>query len=92
MSDSEYIIKVSEKSAYWGRRVDVAVLEVDPGVTWSPMISTRARVVRGIVRIWEDCNVGITDRCASEVCKRSALELAAELNRERPPDSEKWWR
>ena len=80
--EKEYIVKVSAAKMpnnCWGRYVRVAVLEVDPGVTEVTMISERARGVRAVVNVWERCNVGTTDRCASERAITAAYELIDEL-------------
>jgi hypothetical protein len=64
----------------WGTYRRVAVLEVDPGVESVKMISTHARGVNAIVKLWENCNVGSTERCAYRVALAEAADLAARLN------------
>ena len=64
----------------WGTYRRVAVLEVDAVCQSVSMISDHARGCRRVVRTWERCNVGTTDRCAYAQALAAAYELAAELN------------
>ena len=64
----------------WGEYRRVAVLEVDANKNCVSMISERARGVKRIVRTWEKCNVGTTERCAYDRAVKAARELAASLN------------
>jgi hypothetical protein len=81
-TDSRYIVKVSnvQHGSRFGRYVNVAVLEVDPGVNEVTMISTRAKGVRSIV--WESGAVscGKTSRSSSRQAIDYAEALSAELN------------
>jgi len=57
----------------------MAVVEIEPGAV-PAMISERARGVRRIVRTWERCATGKTERCAYRVALAEAETLAARLN------------
>jgi hypothetical protein len=46
------------------------------------MISERAIGIRKVVQTWERRYWGTTERCAFEIAKAEAAELAAELNGE----------
>jgi len=77
-----YILQTSRAkmpSKCWGQYRNVAVLEVDPGVTQVAMISERARGVRRIVWHSGPQNVGKTSRCAYE---RALTEAYRVLERE----------
>lgn len=82
-ADSLYVVKVSSAkmpNSCWGRYVHVAVLEVDADAPRIHAIDIRPHYVRRIVRVWRNCNVGKTPRCASERAECAAYELAAELS------------
>ena len=70
-------------SRCWGtyRRVGVLELQSDdcrPALS----ISDHPARVRRIVRCWDNCNHGTTDRCASAVAMKQALDLAQRLHQE----------
>ena len=80
---SKFIIKTSAAAmpeSCWGRYRRVAVLEVEDGAPTPKMISTRARGVVRIVRVWEDRHVGKTSRCAYDRALAEAEEMVARLN------------
>lgn len=67
----------------WGRYARVAVVAVDREVLPAgepKMISARAIGVKTIVRTWEKCHVGSTERSAVRRAIAEADELAAALN------------
>ena len=59
---------------------NVAVLEVDEGISAVTMISERAKGVRKIVKMWRARNVGYTARCAFQIALKEANELCESLN------------
>ena len=74
-------------STCWGSYRRVALVHIDrdklPEDRDLPiMISSRARGVVEIVKVWENCNVGTSDRCAYAKALAAANELAAKLNGE----------
>lgn len=83
---SEFLVQISSapnKSSWkWQhRRVNVAVLEVVPGVV-PRMISLRARGVRAIVSYEGMLYDGRSTRCEAHRARVRAEELAARLNAE----------
>lgn len=64
----------------WGIYRRVAVLEVEQPLLSVKMISPRARGCVRVVKTWENCNVGTTERCAYNRALAEARELAKELN------------
>jgi len=75
----------------WGRYRKIAVLEVEDGVTDAKMISSRAKGVKRVVRIWNRLHLtrGYTfawqaavcdSSCAAAIAYRDAEALVAELN------------
>ena len=83
-----YIVKISPArmpSRCWGRYVNIAVLEVEPGISPHDVtISERSRGVRRVVECWRKCSVGKTARSASERALSEARALADKLNAEVP--------
>jgi hypothetical protein len=80
--ETEYIVMTAcakMPSNCWGRYGRVAVIEVERGAR-PAMISQRARGVVKIIRTWERCFDGLTDRCAFARATAEAKALAAELN------------
>ena len=81
-ANSNYIVRISsvQHGSAFGRYANVAVLEVDPGVTSVAGISTKFKGVRSIV--WESgsLHVGKTERSEYVQAVRRAEEMAAELN------------
>lgn len=80
-----YIVKTScaaqRGSWKWRhRRRNVAVLEVEPGVSRVAMISERARGVRRIVAFWGCLYEGSSERCQYAHALAAAEALAAKLN------------
>tara|TARA_R110000824_G_scaffold380072_2_gene572305 strand:- start:131 stop:388 length:258 start_codon:yes stop_codon:yes gene_type:complete len=71
----------SMPASCWGQYKRVAVVELDPGFDAMPkMISTHAKGINKVVRVWENLNVGKTDRCAYGVALAEAGRFAARLN------------
>jgi hypothetical protein len=73
----------------WGRYTRVGLVEVDPsklpaGETTPRMLSDRARGVVRVVRTWEKCFDGSSDRCAASRALKAAQKLKAELMAEHP--------
>lgn len=58
----------------------VAVLEIDTDIGSVSMISSRARGCHRVVKTWELCYVGSTDRCQYGRALAEARELADQLN------------
>ena len=80
--NTEFVTKVSVAlmpGMCHGDYVHVAVLEVEKG-TVPTMISERALGVKSIAWCCERCNVGTTDKCASERVIAEAEELKNDLN------------
>lgn len=69
--------KVAGKARKFGRYRHVAVLEVEDGIEFASMISTRAKGVRRIV--WDSgaVSVGKTDKCAYAKAMAEAREILA---------------
>lgn len=78
---STYIVKTaSAKARKWGRHGRVAVLEIEAGLVDVSMISSRAKGVVQVVQIWEDLNMGSSNRCAYALALAEATTLCAKLN------------
>lgn len=79
---TQFVVKTSAAkmpSSCKGVYRRVAVMEVEKGTT-PKMISERAKGVVRIVEIWEDLNVGRTERCAYRQALAEAEAMAARLN------------
>ncbi len=65
----------------WGTYRRYAVVELEPGfIGWPHQISTRAKGVARIVALWENCCVGSTRYCASNIAAVEAQDLCDDLN------------
>lgn len=65
-------------SCKWGGYRRVALIELEPGSEPPKIITSRAKQVRSVVRVWDRLNDGHTSRCAY----RRALTAACEMARE----------
>lgn len=81
--DTCYVIKISRANvaSRFGRYVRIAVMEVEQGTT-PKMISTRAKGVVRVVRLWDRRHDG-GNRSASARALREAEELIQSLNANR---------
>lgn len=78
-----YIIKVScakMPSCVKAPYEKIAVLEVDPGINSVSMISTHARGVKRVVKVWDKRFAGKTSKCAARIARAEAQELCDSLN------------
>lgn len=81
---TELVIRVSAACMprrCWGRYVNVALLEVEPGVRPTAIDTRRRGVLRIIERI-DRCNVGSTPRAASARAIASLRKHARSLGRD----------
>ena len=83
--NTRFIVKTAAYAAPASRkwqhpRRRVAVLEVLPEGPEPKMISSRARGVVRVVRVWEDLYAGPSDHCQYAVALRLARELAERLS------------
>jgi|TARA_R110000824_G_scaffold16325_2_gene67831 hypothetical protein len=81
---------VVDKSAHmpnscWGNYRRVGVVELTASAqregSFPKMLSKRAHAVHRVVDVWENCNVGTTDRCAYRRAVVEADDLARDLNK-----------
>lgn len=80
---TEYSTKESSAkmpNSCMGRYVRVGLLETLRGAPENAvrMISEHARGVLVVVRVWERCHSGLTERCAAARAEREAEELGAQ--------------
>lgn len=81
---SKYVVKAScfhqPSSRKWKHpRMRVAVLEVEDGAPPPKMISTHARGVVRVVRVWEDLYAGTSGRDQYSRAWKAACEMAERL-------------
>jgi hypothetical protein len=80
---NHFIVKTASctpSSSCWGKYARVAVLECEHWQHEPKMISTHAKGVVRVVETWENCNVGLTERCAFRRALKEAQELCDKLN------------
>lgn len=80
---SHYVVKVSSAkmpSRCWGRYKRVAVMEMEDGAPFPKMISDHTTGCIRVVRTWEKCFAGKSDRCAAGRAFAAANELAEQMN------------
>jgi hypothetical protein len=77
------VSKAKMPSSCWGRYQKIAVVETN-GRDVPRRIDIRDRAIIRVVRIWDRCNDGKTDRCAAAKAQREARELADRLNADLP--------
>ena len=80
---TSFVIKVSRANvaSRFGRYVRIAVMEVEQGAS-PKMISTRAKGVVRVVRLWDRCHDG-GNRSASARALREAEQLLQDLQANR---------